>query len=67
MAASNSDHNGLSTREARTVLADEEELSKAGVENVLEVLHNHGEIYYVGEEVRITEMELSNTDVRNNS
>lgn len=62
VAARNAEHNGLPTHEARTVLAEEQELSEAKIDNVLEVLYNYGEIYYVNEEVRITEMELSTAD-----
>ncbi|RBI58775.1 hypothetical protein DMJ13_25830 [halophilic archaeon] len=66
MSASDSEHNGIPTQEARTVLADEEGLSEAALDNVLEVLYNRGEIYYVGEEVRVTEMEPSDADGRSN-
>lgn len=67
VANSDGEHNGIPTREARAVLADDEELSKAMIDDVLEVLYNRGEIYYVDEEVRITEMELSDADVRSDS
>ncbi|RBI58348.1 hypothetical protein DMJ13_27050 [halophilic archaeon] len=66
-ANSDGEHNGIPTQDARAVLADEGGFSEAMVNDVLEVLYNRGEIYYVDEEVRITEMELSDADVQNDS
>ena len=65
VATSDDDHNGVSKQETRTVLADEEGLSTAGVDDVLELLQNCGKIYYVDEEVRITEMNPSDVDAQN--
>lgn len=65
VAVGDGDHNGLSNQEARTVLADEEELSTAGINDVLELLQDRGEIYCVNEEVRITEIGPSDADARN--
>lgn len=65
VAASDDEHNGVSSQEARTVLSNEEGLSTAGVDDVLELLQNRGEIYYADEEVRITEMNPSGADARN--
>jgi tellurite resistance protein len=62
VAASDDEYDGVSKREARTVLANEERLSTAGVDDVLELFQNRGEIYYVDEEIRITEMDLSDSD-----
>lgn len=65
VAANNSEHNGLPTHEARSLLADEQELSEAEIDDILEVLYNYGEIYYVGEEVRVTEMKPPNSNDQN--
>jgi hypothetical protein len=67
VARKNNGQNGLPHEKAKTVLAEKEELSKAEIDTAITMLHNYGEIYYVGEEIRLTEIELSDTDIRTNS